>query len=480
MRYLFALIGALVLIAAITPAVQAYNVSAEPWYGGQNVTAPNTVTAVCAQTGRAPFSPPQISIKTYYIGSAGGPGACTGEQCTIQIPTKAQYYPAVEYRGIWQYLCAGGSYYQDQTDGQLDTWHNIYANASILNVTADFKATPTNAPSPSYIYLEDNSTGYATSWNWSLSPASGWWASPSELLEQNVTIYFTVNGNYTVSHGVANAYSTDIETKTDYIWIYGNNASSSTGFQTIDGLSGNPIRNSSIQMYDIENSSWKNETAPYGDASITTLNGHTINAYAQAFGFGDADLLGQPARHNQVYPIMMWPTGMGGNVSVGNVTLYVTVQDKDTRAPISGASVTASTTAESTGTTTNAAGIATFVIKNNTLVYVTAQATGQGYKTAVQSINTGTASGGSASAVLTILLAKNTVTPTPAITTLPGGGTPTPTTTVDPYPCDADHPENCQRKQTELGNMLVGYGPMMVSFFIMLTIVGGVKMMGKR
>ena len=78
---------------------------------------------------------------------------------------------------------------------------------------------------------------------------------------------------------------------------------------------------------------------------------------------------------------------------------------------------------------------------------------------------------------------KGAVTTAPTPTTLPGGGTPTVTITVDPYPCvgDGSYQDtlNCQRKQGEMGADLIAYGPDLVKFFIMLTFVGGLALIGK-
>ena len=116
-----------------------------------------------------------------------------------------------------------------------------------------------------------------------------------------------------------------------------------------------------------------------------------------------------------------------------------------------------------------------FVVPNNTVIYLYAEKAG--YTRGGTTINSGTGSGGSAAVYAEITLQRTTVTTAPTVTTLPGGGTPAPT--VDPYPCDADHPENCKRKQTEMGNTLIQWGPDLLLLFICATIIGTIKLMMK-
>lgn len=320
---------------------------------------------------------------------------------------------------------------------------------------ADFNGTPLNGTAPLTVQLLDNSSyGPFTSYSWSgTGPGTLYFDTPTAA---NTGLYLTVAGTYTITHGVSNAYFSDFETKTDYIQVYNSTSMKTKYFQTIDGTNGNIVLNSSIQLEDIENASWTNATGLINDgmSSITTLTGHHINAYAQALGYSDSDDL-NILNDGQPQYIMMWPT-FAKNVSEGNVSLYVTVKDKDTKANIAGAGVTISPSVGSAqSTTTNAAGIAYFIVTNNTAVLVTAQAIGQGYQTATTTINTGTGSGGSAAAAATILLGKNTVTPTfPTVTTLPGGGTPTPTITILPGCEDQTSPEGqakCRKAQSNQG-----------------------------
>jgi PKD repeat protein len=376
-------------------------------------------------------------------------------------------------------LAMQGGYCTNASGWGASVWQ--YWNITAPVVSANFNGTPMNGTAPLGVSFVDMSLN-ATSWNWSVSPPGG--VSIIDPTSEDTMIYFATIGNYTITHGASNAGSSDIETKTDYIWVYNSTSTVTTGFQTINVVSGIPI-NSSINILDIENGSWKNtsSTGVTGVARITSLANHNLNAYASAIGFDDNDLLNQPARDGWGYFIMMVPTGHS-NVTPGNVTLYVTVDDFDTHVVISSADVKISYVSGGGGATirsgqTNAAGVVSFVVPNQTNIIVEARADSKGYLPGGQSINSGSGSGGAASVAIEMSLHKNIVTPTVTVTAT-GTGTVTPTQTVDPYPCDADHPENCQRKQTELANMLVGYGPQLVLFFIVLTFIGGVKLIGKK
>lgn len=332
-----------------------------------------------------------------------------------------------------------------------------YRNYSLSILVLDdedttFNGTPTTGSSPLSVSFVASNITNTTGISWSFGDGN---ISASGLpsvnhLYQNQGIY-TVRMDYTNLSGIAKSIQ-----KNNYITVGAPNATKTKYFQTIDGTNGNIVLNSSIQLKDVENVSWVNATelTDDGTSSITTLVGHTIDAYAQALGYSDSDDLGIVNDGMPQY-IMMWPT-FAKNVSAGNVSVYVTVKDKDSRANIVGAQVTMSpSVGAAQSTTTNEAGIAYFIVTNNTMALITASAIGQGYQTSTTTINTGTGSGGSASAATTILLSKSLVTPTyPTVTTLPDGSTPTPTTTILPGCEDtisAEGQAKCRAAQSNQG-----------------------------
>lgn len=311
----------------------------------------------------------------------------------------------------------------------------IYGGTAMELPSSDFVGSPLIATAPKIISLIDNSTGPATTWNWSGSgPGDLFFSS---LTTQNTTVYLMTAGNYTISHGAENALGSDIETKTDYIYIYDDNSTSSTGCLAVNGATGIRIAGAQVDMYDIENTSWTNTTTTEGLGLITTMKGHTIDCYGSAVGFDPGDLLAQPEKHLGFYTLNLWPSVGYKNVSAGYVTLYITVTDISTGNPIAGATVSGGgknygvlLNSSAFSLTTNEQGMASVPVPNGTFIYMTAYKSG--YSTQTAAVDTGTGSGGDAKVTYWFKMSKATTGPTAAITTLPGGGYPTTSPTVDP------------------------------------------------
>jgi PKD repeat protein len=483
MKQLLYLVLSLVVIAAIIPqASAAYNCSMvpsvdsysgdQPWTINSGVTTQAQAIAKCTACGIS-----ANGANVYMVGYNSGDSWIWDSRIAGLWQSRNLTDSSIRYVKRWIQCTSGGvetGLPVRVSDGAcLPATEYLFINSfDILyhtplvptectagtrpNKTVNFTATPLFGNPSLTVAFTDTSLNVFTpaEYNWSITPTTGVSGFFGNTISHSAV--FSQSGNYTVSHGASDAYGSGILSRSDYIWVYNSTATKTKYFQTIDGTSGNIVTNSTINLKDVENSSWVNGTFPAdGMSSITTLVGHHINAYASLTGFSDAEDLNLLNDGEPRY-IMMWPT-FAKNVSAGNVSLYVTVQDKDTHAAIKGAQVTMSpSTGSAQGTTTNEAGIAYFVVKNQTLCYITAQATGQGYSTGVTTINTGSGSGGSASAAATILLSKNLVTQTPTtvVTTLPGGGTPTPTVTVLPGCEDqvtAEGQAKCRAAQSNQG-----------------------------
>lgn len=474
MKRLLTLIALVALIAA--PAMAGtYNTILSTTYVEDNTTSLNVTPQWVTVTDKTNYceahlpgsgSNPQSSIHWYTKSNTG----------TVDTFGYGNYYrlTAVNWFFAYDYIqCYNGINY--------NTYSNRYLPLKSIN-EVNFTGYPLDGHSPLSVsftiqnFTSLNSNG--TTWIFGDGQTTTSTSSTVNYTYQNPGIYIvTMSGT-----DLAGRYISI--TKNNYITVGASNATKTKYFQTIDGTNGNIVLNSSIQLQDIENSSWTNATGLSSDgmSSITTPIGHHINAYAQSLGYSDADDLailndGQPQY------IMMWPT-FAKNVSAGNVSLYVTVKDKDTHANIVGAGVTASLASGSMSTTTNEAGIAYFIVKNSSMVLITAQAIGQGYQTATTTINTGSGSGGSASAAATILLGKNTVTPvfSTVVTTLPGGGTPTPVITILPGCEDTISTagqEKCRAAQSNhslswLSNNL--FGLIQICFVVTILYLLGIKL----
>ena len=467
-------------------------------------TWPNGNPSAIAPANSGPF----LMTPSYTNGTEAGALFCSGTTPQVRGYQRFVYTGAWYNEGLGEAINGSRSYssitsktpYSWDTSGTVtfvterltcqDAGNNnwrIWDFASVprsdrmFNFTSapDFVGSPLTGSAPLSVSFSVSNLTNKTGLVWSfgdgnITTATG---TPIGHIYQN-------QGTYSVRLDYMNGSAPAYIQKNNYITVGAPNATKTKWFQTIDGTNGNIVLNSSIQLQDIENSSWVNATGLTADgmSSITTLEGHHINAYAQALGYSDSDDLNILNDGTPSY-IMMWPT-FAKNVSTGNVSLYVTVKDKDTKANIVGAGVTASLASGSMSTTTNEAGIAYFVVKNSSMVLITAQAIGQGYQTATTTINTGTASGGSASAAATILLGKNTVIPTftTSVTTLPGGGTPTPITTILPGCEDqisAAGQEKCRAAQSNQGlSFLSGnlLGLIQICFVVTILYLLGIKL----
>jgi|WetSurMetagenome_2_1015567.scaffolds.fasta_scaffold32185_3 PKD repeat protein len=372
---------------------------------------------------------------------------------------------------IWV-KCQGGG-----TWGTDIPYSLIIANVSPFNVSANFTATPLSGTGPfnvSFVDTSLNVTGSVT-YTWSISPATGWFVSAGTINSKDVGILFSTNGNYTITHGVSTAFGSDTETKTDYIQVYNSTATTTTGFRAKDTYTGGIVTTAEIHLKDVENNSWVNGSTNHGVASITVLSGHHIDAYASAMGYGDADYLNQPATL-WTYDIMMLPIGFA-NVSSGNVTAYITVKDYDTLQVVVNALVTAQysggTGVTGNTQTTTGAGVASFVLPNNTVVHFSASKSG--YITGVTVLNTGTGSGGDAHVTGNISISKNIITGTPTITTLPGGGTPVPTVTYlpgcDPSASDYNAAKCRSEHSNSALNLLAGNMDNLVMLCLFVTVM---------
>lgn len=350
------------------------------------------------------------------------------------------------------------------------------------NVTAHFNMTPANGPVPLYVQFDDTSlnTDGTTIYNWSITPIDGVVGPTASV--RNHSAYFVSPGIFTVSHGVEGPHGSDIETQD--ITIYnGSSEYVTTGFAAMDLPRWVQLSGATINLHDVGNGSWKNtSSSTTGYEEITTFANSTIDAYASMTGYSDISLTGKTPWNGGTYTFDMLPTGYA-NVSSGNVTLYVSIWGSDVTSKLVGATVNM-VYLDDTGQQianyriTDSSGMVSFVVPNQTTIYLYAEMAG--YANGATTVSSGDGDGGTASVYEDITLQRLYVTTAPTATTLPGGGTPTTAPpTVDPYPCDADHPENCQRKQTELANDLIAWAPDLVNLFIIATIIGVLSMMMK-
>lgn len=303
------------------------------------------------------------------------------------------------------------------------------------------------------------------------------------ITDSTVTHTYDEAGIYSVSMTYVNyAGATNTITRTDYVNAQNSTGEIQTNVVARNLFTGVAIDGAAISIKDVENSTWSNTTsAPLGRWSIYTLAGHTLDMYGSASGYDPDDLIGVGAVQDGWYSLLLRPTNITTfNATAGNLTLFVTVEDIQLPHPtITGAEVTASWGSQYASGTTDAAGSTSFTVPNNTAIYLSAFKTG--YTSGSKAYITGSANGGSATETTVMYIGTDYVTPT-ATVTWTGTGTVPPT--VDPYPCigdgSAQDTANCQRKQGGMAADLIGMGPTLVQFFIMLTFLGGIMLITKR
>jgi hypothetical protein len=499
-------IAALVLIGAIVPAQAAYSCNTTPDVDPFSGNAPFTISAggftqaqinsQCNACGYASTSP-AVYMEPYnsdnifispYRKTEGLYGDWTG--CTNDATRYVKRYG----------VCISGTVkgYVRLSDGACSANEAIARNSpdylyrepreyfectagTLPNHTVDFLGTPRYGEGPLPVTLSDISTGYfSPTYNWTILPPTGWSVISGTINSKDVYINFVTNGNYSVSHGIQDAFHSGNLTRNDYIWVYNSTNQITTHAVARDRDTGFAIHRANVDMFDVENGSWTNTTAaPLGEGSITTLVGHHINLWGSASAYFPDNIQNADAIDGGYYPLLLQRTNSSVVASAGNLTLFVTVEELNLpHNTVSGAEVTASWGSQQAQGMTNAAGAVSFTVPNNTAIWLSTFKTG--YASGSASHITGSANGGTASETMVMYIGTDYVTPTPTVTAT-GGGTVAPT--KDPYPCIGDgsvqDTANCKRKQGEMGASLISYGPQLLLLFIALTFIGGAKLIGK-
>jgi len=159
------------------------------------------------------WSPDQDELRIYYKTTTGGAwtllqtytnNITTWTQETINLPNPTgTYYIAFEGTAKYGY----GICLDDVTVNGTTTSPPV-ANFSANSITPYIGQTVT---------FTDLSTNSPTSWSWSFSPATISYIGGTSSSSQNPQVQFNAGGLYTVTLIAANAYGSDLETKTDYI-----------------------------------------------------------------------------------------------------------------------------------------------------------------------------------------------------------------------------------------------------------------------
>ena len=114
---------------------------------------------------------------------------------------------------------------QVQSTGRKNLWQTSNLNATgatgvLVLCKAQFEADRTTLCAGDEIQFTDDSYNAVSTWDWSISPATGWSLSNgTDLSSQNPSIVFSDEGLYTITLTASDGSSTDVETKNNYIRV---------------------------------------------------------------------------------------------------------------------------------------------------------------------------------------------------------------------------------------------------------------------
>lgn len=369
--------------------------------------------------------------------------------------------------------------------------YHLYTGTAVNVPVASFTCVPTSQYLSTDVVCTDTSTNTPTSWLWTIDGfgVNGWQTSTT----QDFSWQSSYAGTFSVNLQATNGAGSDWENKTNYITIQGTPPGPTptpyqiidpvaaghirTWFINSDGQTGGSIQGSFIDLYDVQNTSWRNTTLSMSVngnlAYIDTHPDHTINAYGHAVGYDSDTRMGLPAA-DTVYELILW-SGSIPSPSAGNVNLFVIVSASPSGMALTNAQVTASKPGGGwDAVLTGISGTASFVEPNMSLIYVSASKSG--YGTVTTTITT-TALGPD---TLRITLPKLTVTPTITATPLPGEATARPTYAPGCDPSAYDAAICNTGKDSAMMDQIRDAGPTLIGLAIIATMFGLIKLMTKK
>lgn len=87
------------------------------------------------------------------------------------------------------------------------------------DLRANFTASETEISKETIVDFEDLSAGNPESWEWTISPSSGWTLTSGTLTSQNLSVKFDEIGKYSISIKITKDSEEDNHSKTDYILV---------------------------------------------------------------------------------------------------------------------------------------------------------------------------------------------------------------------------------------------------------------------
>jgi hypothetical protein len=243
-----------------------------------------------------------------------------------------------------------------------------------------------------------------------------------------------------------------------------------------DGDNGNILVGATLNLKDVQNSSWVNATSTSTGTIIDVINGHTLDIYGSYPGVYNASQdLGTTPGGPYYLPLFRYSPA-----PIGYVNLYITARDTATGLAIKNAPVSVKLpTGATTGSNTGASGTASFTVPNNTVIIYSASPSGY---TALSLSTTM----GIVDKHVYIDLTRSTVptsTTTPVVTNPATGAVITAQPTYLQYcnPAASDYDAAaCSRSQdNDLMATLREWAPTLLILAILAWMMGLLKMMGK-
>ena len=248
-----------------------------------------------------------------------------------------------------------------------------------------------------------------------------------------------------------------------------------TYFQCVDGNDNSRISGCNLALKDNFAGTWSNSTADDdGTHFISTHVNSNVSGYATATGYLSTERTNLATFAEGLYELIMWPSdtycatpgscGTAYDPGTGNINLLVIVSDHDTGDSLSNAEIKL---VESAGATTygstNEAGVATFIVSNQTQFRIVAS---KSLYTSTSKLHTTSAFGPD---TVRLELSKSYVTASPTVTVTDASGNVVETLDMRP---SSEKDAAMMEKLRDAGPGLIDLCILAITVYILMSILG--------
>lgn len=192
------------------------------WGGDNN---PNVSTS-CSQDDQVQDTPLCIGVTSCNMNSNG----CSGDNSYWGFDIRDNVENYMDYSYCSKMYTQGQknrmrAALEVQSTGRKNLWQTSNLNATgatgvLVLCKAEFDADRTTICNGDEVQLTDDSYNAVSSWNWSITPSTGWtFSNATDNTSQNPSIVFTDEGLYNISLNASDGSSSDVETKNNYIRV---------------------------------------------------------------------------------------------------------------------------------------------------------------------------------------------------------------------------------------------------------------------